>query len=239
MKKQALPTLAQAITAFYARLVLPALTNGYTCIHPSPNDEIVALRQQFFEKFYSDRRPRKLLLGINPGRFGGGTTGINFTGPLQLTEHCGITHHLGQGSELSATFVYRVVEAMGGAAAFYNNFFIGAVSPVGYLNGGLNVNYYDDKQLMKWLTPTLDGWIEAQWRMVGQPTAVFVLGMGQNLKFVQQRNAVHGWFSHVVGLPHPRWVLQYRRKQIDFFVQQYVQALTAHDDALAATDLLQ
>ncbi len=33
---------------------------------------------------------RYLILGINPGRFGGGITGIPFTDPIRLQNICGI-----------------------------------------------------------------------------------------------------------------------------------------------------
>ena len=46
--------------------------------------------EAFFYKFYSDSNPRRMIFGINPGRFGAGTTGINFTAPKQLQEFCGI-----------------------------------------------------------------------------------------------------------------------------------------------------
>ena len=50
--------------------------------------------ETFFYKFYNDTNPRHLIFGINPGRFGAGTTGINFTAPKQLKEICGIDHSL-------------------------------------------------------------------------------------------------------------------------------------------------
>ena len=41
---------------------------------------------------------------------------------------------------------------------------------------------------------------------------VFMLGKGQNYKYFKQLNQKHNWYDHVIPLPHPRWVMQYRYK---------------------------
>lgn len=51
--------------------------------------------------------------------------------------------------ELSSVFVYRFIEVWGGAKKFYQDFFMTAVSPLEFLWGGLNYNYYDDAALLK------------------------------------------------------------------------------------------
>ena len=89
------------------------------------------------------------MLGINPGRFGAGITGVNFTAPRQLKENCGIDHPWGNSSELSAEFIYEMIAAFGGPAKFYADYFIGAVSPLGYMKDRKNINYYDDKKLQQ------------------------------------------------------------------------------------------
>lgn len=111
------------------------------------------LVKEFLFKFYDDKKQRRLLFGINPGRFGGGVTGINFTGPRQLTHPCGITHEFGNGTELSAEFIYEIIERYGGPHKFYGHYFISAVSPLGFTKNGVNMNYYDDKLLLQAITP--------------------------------------------------------------------------------------
>ena len=49
---------------------------------------------------------RHLLLGINPGRFGGGVTGIPFTDPIRLQNVCGIENNFEKKQELSSVFIY-------------------------------------------------------------------------------------------------------------------------------------
>lgn len=54
------------------------------------DEEVQTTCQQFYSKYYNDHQPRTLLLGINPGRFGGGITGIPFTDPINLEKYCSI-----------------------------------------------------------------------------------------------------------------------------------------------------
>ena len=139
---------------FYQQLQPPAkLPTGVKILYPQQNPEVMKLVQQFLSKFYNDTHSRRLILGINPGRLGAGITGINFTAPRQLLASCSIEHSLGNSSELSAEFIYDVVEYYGGVTAFYNDWFIGAVCPLGFVKDGKNMNYYDDKKLKNAVTP--------------------------------------------------------------------------------------
>src|SRR6476661_210112 len=107
-------TWATNLIDFYSNLQPPGnLPNGITWLHPQQSGEVMEIAMAFFQTFYNDAAPRRLLLGINPGRFGAGVTGVNFTAPRQLTQHCGIEHHFGSQSELSAEFIYDVVNAYG------------------------------------------------------------------------------------------------------------------------------
>ena len=87
----------------------------------------------FYTKYYSDNNKRILLLGINPGRFGGGVTGIPFTDPVRLEKVCGIKNDFQKKQELSSVFIYEMIEAYGGAEKFYKQFYISAVSPLGFV----------------------------------------------------------------------------------------------------------
>ncbi|HEY6502928.1 MAG TPA: DUF4918 domain-containing protein, partial [Chitinophagaceae bacterium] len=103
--------LADKITHVYKELQAPAqLPKGINVLFPQRNKEVMRTAYVFFNKYYSDNIARRLLFGINPGRFGGGITGINFTAPKQLKENCVIDHPFGNSSELSAEFIYEVIE---------------------------------------------------------------------------------------------------------------------------------
>ncbi|MEI9908706.1 MAG: hypothetical protein WDO71_02980 [Bacteroidota bacterium] len=100
-------TLASKLIRFYQTLQPPQkLPKGVEVLFPQKNTEVMEVVKKFFNKYYNDNNPRSLLFGINPGRFGGGITGINFTGPRQLKENCGMDHPFGNSSELSAEFIY-------------------------------------------------------------------------------------------------------------------------------------
>ena len=46
-------------------------------LHPHGNPETRRCMNAFYSKYYADDHERILVLGINPGRFGGGTTGTH------------------------------------------------------------------------------------------------------------------------------------------------------------------
>src|SRR5687768_3362843 len=86
-------TWATLLSNFYRQLSLTrALPVAVEVLHPHRQSSVMELTSAFFNKFYNDQAPRKLIMGINPGRFGAGITGINFTAPRQLRENCGIEH---------------------------------------------------------------------------------------------------------------------------------------------------
>src|SRR5438067_2234225 len=122
---------AEHILSFYKQLKPPQLPGSIEWLHPQKDPNVLSIMEQFFNKYYSDTKPRIVLLGINPGRFGAGVTGVNFTAPRQLQDHCHIEHSFKNQSELSAEFIYDVIAAYGGPQAFYQDFFIGSVCPMG------------------------------------------------------------------------------------------------------------
>lgn len=72
--------LAKRLLQYYQQLEPPyPLPDGVEVLFPQQDKAVMKLVEQFLLKFYDDTRPRKLMLGINPGRLGAGLTGINFT----------------------------------------------------------------------------------------------------------------------------------------------------------------
>jgi len=195
---------------------------------------VMELVKIFFNKFYNDNKPRRLIFGINPGRFGAGTTGVNFTGPKQLKEFCGIDHHFKNQSELSAEFIYEMIKAYGGVKNFYSEWFITAVCPLGFtspgssthpLQRGRNLNYYDDKKLLEAVTPFIIDSIQQQVNMGFKTDYCICIGGEKNFKFFTQFNEKYKWFKKIIPLPHPRFIMQYRRKYVETFIRQYLSAL--------------
>jgi len=175
----------------------------------------------FLEKYFSDNRERSLILGINPGRFGAGITGVTFMDPVALADECGIPNDMPRKRELSAIFVNMVIKHLGGPQAFYDRFFISAVSPLGFTRRGINMNYYDDRKLERAVTPFIVSSIEAQIALGCRRDRVIVLGRGQNAKFLTRLNDQYRWFDSVQPLDHPRFIMQYRRKKLDDYIASY------------------
>lgn len=180
----------------------------------------------FYKKFYNDTRERTLILGINPGRFGGGITGIPFTDPLKLETNCDIENKLPKKTELSADFIYRMIEAFGGPKKFYEQFYIGAVCPLGFTEHGKNLNYYDIKELQESLHDFIVQSIQKQLTFGINRKVCYCLGEGENFKFLSRLNKVHGFFKEIIPLAHPRFIMQYKRKEIDAYIKKYLEELS-------------
>ena len=190
----------------------------------SPAQE--AALQEFYRKFYGDERQRELILGINPGRLGAGATGIPFTDTKRLIE-CGIPFDEFATHEQSAEFFYQMLDAFGGARRFYRKFFVGSVCPLGFVarrNGNwVNFNYYERARFAKAITPYLLGQIREQLELAGRNERIIVFGKGENFKFLQNLNKTHGFTPALVPLEHPRYIIQYKRKQIGKYIAKYLE----------------
>ncbi|HEY0677857.1 MAG TPA: uracil-DNA glycosylase family protein [Chitinophagaceae bacterium] len=219
-------TVGQSIIEFYSSLQPPLdLPAGVEILHPQASQQTMQVVQEFYNRYYNDNNPRQLLFGINPGRFGAGTTGVNFTGPKQLTEHCGIQHPFKLRSELSAEFIYLMIDAYGGCEKFYGKFFITSVSPLGFIKNGINLNYYDDKALASSLRPWIIENIRTQIAFSRCSRSCICIGGEKNFKYFNSINNEAGFFERILPLPHPRFIMQYRRKQVSNYVDAYLKAL--------------
>ncbi len=220
-------TFAEQVIAFTRALRPPdiALPPGFEWLFPYDHPETMRSLTTFYEKYYADNQPRNFLFGINPGRFGAGLTGVPFTDPIRLANLCGIENDFQKKPELSSIFVWQFIEAYGGAAIFCRDFYITSLSPLGFVKDGKNINYYDDRHLQKTAEPFIVWNIRTQLDFGANRNAAICLGEGQNFAFFTKLNATHGFFKTILPLPHPRWVMQYRRKRVDEFVERYVAAL--------------
>jgi hypothetical protein len=215
-------TLADRILSFQGNLKLDIkLPKDVLVMNPYVDESTRLICKKFYKRFYNDNLERRVILGINPGRHGGGITGIPFTDPIKL-ESLGIPNDYQKRRELSADFVYQVIEAFGGAKKFYQKFYIGAVSPLGFTKEDKNLNYYDAKGLPELLAEYIVKWLRDQldWGLNRQ--VCFCLGEGENFKFLRKINERHRFFEKIAPLPHPRFIMQYRRKRVTEYVDLYL-----------------
>ncbi len=206
------------------------LPHGIRIMNPfAENEEILPLSGTFYKKFYDDNHPRHLILGINPGRFGAGVTGIPFTDTKRLNKECEIAYPGKVTHEPSSVFVYEVIEAYGGTHAFYRDFFINSVVPLGFTitdKGGSerNFNYYDSRELT---AAIYDYSIENIKKLIalGMKTDFcYCFGTGQNEKFLRSLNDKFHFFEEIIALEHPRFVMQYKSKSKQVYLDKYLAA---------------
>ncbi len=221
-------TFGVHVLKFYKSLDLSShkLPKGVEVLNPYQDNVAYDLTEKFFIKFYNDTKARTIILGINPGRFGGGMTGIPFTDPIRLEKICGIENDLPKKPELSSDFIYRMIEEFGGPEKFYSKYFISSASPLGFTKDGKNLNYYDQKDLQGAVYDFIVKSIKTQLTFGISTETAFCLGEGENYKFLEALNKEYKFFNKIIPLPHPRFIMQYRRKRLDEFINRYVQELT-------------
>jgi len=221
-------TVADQILEFYQSLTPPAkLPKKVETLNPYQTDMGWNTTTQFYQKYYADHNSRRMLFGINPGRFGAGITGIPFTDPLCLEQHCDIPNPFNKKTELSSRFIYEVIQAYGSPQSFFSSFYITGMSPLGFVMDGKNLNYYDLKDWRKIFEKEMVHWIKSQLTFSIDTSVAYSIGQGQNLKFLNQINDKHQFFGEIVPVPHPRWVMQYRLKRKQEFIDEYLQKLNS------------
>jgi hypothetical protein len=187
---------------------------GIELINPYETDEVKEIVKKFYSKFYNDEKERLFIIGINPGRFGGGLTGIAFTDPVALREYCGIENNFGERKELSSKFIYTLIEKFGGTDNFFSRFFLTALYPFAITKNGKNYNYYDEKPLFDLLRNEIVGNIQRQIKFGARRDFAILLGK-KNADYFFPINEEHKFFNKIIVLEHPRYIMQYKLKQID------------------------
>lgn len=225
-------TVATRIIEFYQTLHFNGqLPDGISVMNPyRDNPEILPLISAFYIKYYNDTNARSIVLGINPGRFGAGVTGIPFTDTKRLEDKCGLHVHGLQTYETSSVFMYEMIDAYGGPEKFYGDFYVGAVSPLGFKARGktgkeINYNYYDSNQLMESVYGFITESIRRQLEFGVHRDICFCLGTGRNYRFLEGLNSKFRFFGKIVPLEHPRFIMQYRMKQKKFYIDIYIEKL--------------
>ncbi|HYG17288.1 MAG TPA: uracil-DNA glycosylase family protein [Ohtaekwangia sp.] len=220
-------TFAEKVIRFYQSLDLSVpLPEGVLAMNPFQDEVAMTLCDSFYKKFFNDHLQRTMIIGINPGRHGGGITGVPFTDPVKL-EQLGIPNPLKKKTELSADFIYRMIEHFGGAERFYARSFVSAMSPLGFTKDGKNLNYYDIKELLAAVEPFMIRCIKTQLDFGISREVCFCLGEGKNFSYLVKLNGRFGFFKDIIPLAHPRFIMQYRRKYLDVYVEGYIRNLNS------------
>lgn len=211
-------------------LDIPSDVHVLDPMHGPKASEVRRIVRTFHTQFFSDDRPRKLMLGVNPGRLGAGSTGLCFTDTKRCEADLGIPVNGFRTHEPSSDFFYRVVRAMGGADVFYNRVYVQAICPLGFTRTGpkgspINLNYYDDLALQAAVTPFVVDWLKRLIPTGMRNDVVYCIGTGKNLAYLQALNNEHHFFQRIVPLEHPRFIMQYKAKSMNDYVRKYQDAL--------------
>jgi hypothetical protein len=207
-----------------------ALPEGIRVMNPfREHPQTMTIVESFYRKFYNDRNKRHLILGINPGRFGGGLTGIPFTDTKRLVGECGIDYDGKISHEPSSVFVYEMINAFGGPALFYDKFFINSPCPLGFTSltskgKEVNYNYYDSPELVRATSGFIVDSIKKLIALGVNTDVCFCFGAGKNIKFLDKLNAQQQFFKKIIALEHPRFIMQYKSKSKDTYIRKYLDA---------------
>ncbi len=224
-------SFAQKIISFNKKLEFEgALPTGIRVMNPFKENKLATeISDQFYLKYYSDTNKRHLILGINPGRFGAGVTGIPFTDTKRLKEVCGFDFPGVSTHEPSATFIYDMIKAYGGVEKFYSNFYIHSVFPLGITSVNtkgkeVNYNYYDSKELTEAVYDDIIQNIKTQIRMGIATDLCYCFGTGKNEKFLKKINDEFHFFEKIIALEHPRYIMQYKYYSRENYIEKYLKA---------------
>ena len=223
-------TIGEKVVAFNKKLKYSGnLPEGFDVLNPFfDNPETLIVMTEFYLKFYNDYSQRKFIIGINPSRHGAGVTGVPFTDTKRLESVCGIEMKSAHTHEISSVFLYDVIENFGGPELFYKEFYINSPFPLAItrrtIRGGLNANYYDDKNLFEAVKPFMIQSSKDHIKLGLDTSEVFILGK-KNATFLDKINKEEKFFDKMTVLEHPRFIQQYKSKEKQLYIDKYLIAL--------------
>ena len=229
--KMEMNTFADRVIGFNKQLFYPeTLPTGFQVMNPYlDNPETLEVMQLFYKRFYNDNLQRKFIIGINPGRYGAGVTGVPFTDTKRLESVCGIPMKSVQSHEVSSVFVYDMIDRYGGTTAFYDKFYINSLFPLALIRENAqgnwrNANYYDYPPLFEEMRPFMIDCLTKQIALGIDTTEAFVLGV-KNAGYVERLNKEAKLFERLTVLEHPRYIQQYKTKERDQYIMRYIEKL--------------
>ncbi len=225
-------TFADKVMQFNEQLAYTGgtLPPGIRIMNPfKESEQTMRIADTFYHKYYNDIEARYLIMGINPGRFGSGLTGIPFTDPKRLGTECHINYEGKPTHEPSSVFIYEMINAYGGVDAFYKKFYINSLCPLGFTTVDTsgkekNYNYYDSKELLSAVTDYIIENINTQIALGVNTDVCFCLGTGKNENFLRKLNNEYHFFGKLIALEHPRFVMQYKTAGKQFYIDKYISA---------------
>ena len=133
-------------------------------------------------------------------------------------------------NKASSNFLYDVMEQYGGCEKFYQDFFMSFVCPLGVVNlnargNEINANYYENKKLENALYSFIVTSLKKQIAFGIQTSICYCIGSGENFRFLTRINEQYKFFDKIIALEHPRFIMQYNKKDRNKYLDKYVTAL--------------
>ena len=88
------------------------------------------------------------------------------------------------------------------------------------------VQIYDDPKLQNAVLPFIVSSVRLQVNFGLRTDVAICLGTGKNFKVFSELNTKEKFFDKVIPIEHPRFIIQYRRCQIDRYTKKYLGVLT-------------
>ena len=86
------------------------------------------------------------------------------------------------------------------------------------------MNYYDDIDLFnKWKNKIVE-WIKFEVKILPQKNLCDHWKRKKS-KIFELLNKEYKFFDEIIALPHPRWILQYRSKEKNYYIKTYIKTL--------------
>jgi hypothetical protein len=122
-----------------------------------------------------------------------------------------------------------MINAFGGAEAFYKQFYIHSIFPLGFTAIGkndreINYNYYESKELLQSVRSFIIAHIRTQIALGMETDVCFCFGTGKNEKFLRELNEECKFFGKIIALEHPRFIVQYKAKTKHEYIKKYLDA---------------
>ena len=105
-----------------------------------------------------------------------------------------------------------------GVEAFFRRFYVTNISAVGYVKNGRNQTYHDLPEAA--LRVVERNFMEEMAAV--QPARMIALGQHPHATVGKLLSSSVG---EIVYLPHPSWIMTYRRREADAWVGRYIDAL--------------
>lgn len=209
------------------------LPDGYKIINPykkDTNDIVKKITTAFYQKYYNDTNPRRLIIGSSPARRGSAVTGVPFEDAKHIQMETGIFIDNYYINKSSSDFLFDVMKEYGGCIQFYQDFYMNFVFPLGIVkinsnHKEVNCNYYENKNLQKALTPFIVQSLRSIIHFGIDTSVCYCIGSGENYGFLLRINQEYHFFEEIIPLEHPRFIMQYNSKRKNEYIDKYLSIL--------------